>query len=48
MREQFFGALDEDLDTPSALRCLEVARLSQHPGARAFIAEAESILGLDF
>jgi L-cysteine:1D-myo-inositol 2-amino-2-deoxy-alpha-D-glucopyranoside ligase len=48
MREQFLGALDEDLDTPAALRCLEVARLSHHPDAPAFIAEAESILGLDF
>jgi L-cysteine:1D-myo-inositol 2-amino-2-deoxy-alpha-D-glucopyranoside ligase len=43
-RAAFFGALDRDLDTPSALRSLDVARSIS--GAEELVREAEAILGL--
>ena len=43
-RAAFFGALDRDLDTPSALLSLDAAR--SLPGAEELVRDAESILGL--
>jgi L-cysteine:1D-myo-inositol 2-amino-2-deoxy-alpha-D-glucopyranoside ligase len=43
-RAAFFGALDRDLDTPSALRSLDAAR--SLPGAEELVRDAEAILGL--
>jgi L-cysteine:1D-myo-inositol 2-amino-2-deoxy-alpha-D-glucopyranoside ligase len=43
-RAAFFGALDRDLDTPSALRSLDVAR--SLPGTEELLRDAEAILGL--
>jgi L-cysteine:1D-myo-inositol 2-amino-2-deoxy-alpha-D-glucopyranoside ligase len=43
-RAAFFGALERDLDTPSALRSLDAAR--SLPGAEELVRDAEAILGL--
>jgi L-cysteine:1D-myo-inositol 2-amino-2-deoxy-alpha-D-glucopyranoside ligase len=43
-RAAFFGALDRDLDTPAALRSIDVARTL--PGSEELLREAEAILGL--
>ncbi len=45
-RAAFFGALDEDMNTPAALAILDRAATSSDPGAREFVEEAEEILGL--
>jgi L-cysteine:1D-myo-inositol 2-amino-2-deoxy-alpha-D-glucopyranoside ligase len=47
-RERFLRALDEDLDTPGALRLLKLARLraEDDPSAAGWVEEGEDILGL--
>lgn len=45
-REAFLAALDDDLDTPSALAVLERAEASNDPGARSWIDEGRQVLGL--
>jgi L-cysteine:1D-myo-inositol 2-amino-2-deoxy-alpha-D-glucopyranoside ligase len=45
-REDFFTALDTDLDTPQALRVLDRAAASSDPGATGLIQEGREILGL--
>ena len=45
-RQAFFEALDEDLDTPGALRVLDRARQSSNLEARALAGEARDLLGL--
>jgi cysteinyl-tRNA synthetase len=45
-REAFFQALDEDLDTPRALRVLDRARQLSALEDRALVGEARDLLGL--
>jgi L-cysteine:1D-myo-inositol 2-amino-2-deoxy-alpha-D-glucopyranoside ligase len=46
-RERFFRALDEDLDTPTALAVLGRAAASGDPASRELMVEGQAILGLD-
>ena len=46
-RESFFRALDEDLDTPSALAILDRAAASPRVVDRGWIDEGRTVLGLD-
>ena len=46
-RDAFFRALDEDLDTPTALRELGRAARSTDPRAKALVDEGRALLGLD-
>jgi L-cysteine:1D-myo-inositol 2-amino-2-deoxy-alpha-D-glucopyranoside ligase len=45
-REEFFLALDDDLDTPRALEILDRAAASSDPGAAELLSEGRMILGL--
>jgi L-cysteine:1D-myo-inositol 2-amino-2-deoxy-alpha-D-glucopyranoside ligase len=45
-RKSFFDALDEDLDTPEAMRILDHAASSNDPAAKEFLQDGEEILGL--
>jgi L-cysteine:1D-myo-inositol 2-amino-2-deoxy-alpha-D-glucopyranoside ligase len=45
-REAFFLALDEDLNTPEAMRILDRAALSSEPAAKDLLAEGQDLLGL--
>jgi L-cysteine:1D-myo-inositol 2-amino-2-deoxy-alpha-D-glucopyranoside ligase len=47
LRRSFYAALDEDLDTPSALRLLDRAEGSSDPGVREVWEEGTALLGLD-
>jgi L-cysteine:1D-myo-inositol 2-amino-2-deoxy-alpha-D-glucopyranoside ligase len=47
MHRDFYAALDEDLDTPAALRVLDRAKSSADPAVKALVEEAAAILGLD-
>jgi L-cysteine:1D-myo-inositol 2-amino-2-deoxy-alpha-D-glucopyranoside ligase len=46
-RAAFFAALDEDLDTPRAMRILERATRSDDPNGKALAEEGTALLGLD-
>ena len=46
-RAAFYRALDEDLNTPDALRILDRAALSVDPTAKALFEEGSRLLGLD-
>ena len=46
-RAAFYTALDQDLDTPAALRVLDRAARSSEPEARALLEEGRRLLGLD-
>jgi L-cysteine:1D-myo-inositol 2-amino-2-deoxy-alpha-D-glucopyranoside ligase len=43
----FYGALDDDLNTPLALKVLDRASESRDPDARAALEEGKALLGLD-
>jgi L-cysteine:1D-myo-inositol 2-amino-2-deoxy-alpha-D-glucopyranoside ligase len=45
-RAAFFAALDDDLNTPTALQILDRAAASSELAARRFLDEAETLLGL--
>jgi L-cysteine:1D-myo-inositol 2-amino-2-deoxy-alpha-D-glucopyranoside ligase len=45
-REAFFAALDTDLDTPEALRVLDLAAASSEPAAKELLQDGREILGL--
>jgi L-cysteine:1D-myo-inositol 2-amino-2-deoxy-alpha-D-glucopyranoside ligase len=45
-REAFFTALDTDLDTPEALRVLDLAAASSDPAAKELLQDGREILGL--
>lgn len=45
-REEFFTALDTDLDAPAALRVLDRAAGSSEPAAKELLHEGRAILGL--
>jgi L-cysteine:1D-myo-inositol 2-amino-2-deoxy-alpha-D-glucopyranoside ligase len=47
LRPQFYRALDIDLDTPAAMRCLDRASASDRPEDHAFLEEGRHLLGLD-
>jgi cysteinyl-tRNA synthetase len=47
LRPQFYRALDTDLDTPAAMRCLDRAAASDRAEDRAFLEEGRHLLGLD-
>jgi L-cysteine:1D-myo-inositol 2-amino-2-deoxy-alpha-D-glucopyranoside ligase len=47
LRTEFYAALDNDLDTPAALRILDVAGGSADPADRALAEEGTGLLGLD-
>ena len=47
LREAFYAALDNDLDTPTALRILDAAEESDDPKDRALVEEGQQLLGLD-
>ena len=47
LRRSFYAALDEDLDTPSALRLLDRAEGSTDPSVREVWNEGTALLGLD-
>jgi L-cysteine:1D-myo-inositol 2-amino-2-deoxy-alpha-D-glucopyranoside ligase len=46
-RVAFFRALEEDLDTPEALRILDRAERSSDPGAQVLAQEGKALLGLN-
>jgi L-cysteine:1D-myo-inositol 2-amino-2-deoxy-alpha-D-glucopyranoside ligase len=46
LKERFFEALDRDLDTPEALRCLDLARGSDDREATELVEAGSAILGL--
>jgi L-cysteine:1D-myo-inositol 2-amino-2-deoxy-alpha-D-glucopyranoside ligase len=46
-RDGFFEALDNDLDTPTALSILDRARASTDADVRRFVEEGDRVLGLD-
>jgi L-cysteine:1D-myo-inositol 2-amino-2-deoxy-alpha-D-glucopyranoside ligase len=46
-RAAFYRALDDDLDTPDALRILDRAARSDDPLAKALFKEGSTLLGLD-
>jgi L-cysteine:1D-myo-inositol 2-amino-2-deoxy-alpha-D-glucopyranoside ligase len=46
-RTAFYAALEDDLDTPTAMHVLDMASLSNHHVAREFVEEATALLGLD-
>jgi len=46
-RESFFRALDEDLDTPSALAILDRAAASPRAAEREWVDQGRTVLGLD-
>ncbi len=45
-REAFLAALDDDLDTPTALAILERAEVAADPALRSWVEEGRTILGL--
>ena len=45
-REAFYAALDQDLDTPAALRVLDRAASSTDPEAAALVDEGRALFGL--
>jgi L-cysteine:1D-myo-inositol 2-amino-2-deoxy-alpha-D-glucopyranoside ligase len=45
-RQAFYDALDNDLDTPTAMRILDRAERSGEPGAEGLAEEARDLLGL--
>jgi L-cysteine:1D-myo-inositol 2-amino-2-deoxy-alpha-D-glucopyranoside ligase len=47
LRRGFYAALDNDLDTPAALRILDVAAASGDAADRALAEEGRTLLGLD-
>jgi L-cysteine:1D-myo-inositol 2-amino-2-deoxy-alpha-D-glucopyranoside ligase len=47
LRTAFFAALDNDLDTPAAMRVLDLAQDSAGPGHGELIEEGKALLGLD-
>jgi L-cysteine:1D-myo-inositol 2-amino-2-deoxy-alpha-D-glucopyranoside ligase len=46
--DDFFAALDDDLDTPTAVSVLDRMAASEDPGAPALIEQMRAVLGLDF
>jgi cysteinyl-tRNA synthetase len=46
-RAAFFRALDQDLDTPTALRILDRAGRSDDPAGKELAEEGKALLGLD-
>jgi L-cysteine:1D-myo-inositol 2-amino-2-deoxy-alpha-D-glucopyranoside ligase len=46
-RAAFFAAMDQDLDTPRAMRVLDKVAGSDDPQGKALAAEAAALLGLD-
>jgi L-cysteine:1D-myo-inositol 2-amino-2-deoxy-alpha-D-glucopyranoside ligase len=47
LRRAFYGALDDDLDTPVAVHVLDLAATSSDPEARTLLEQGTELLGLN-
>jgi L-cysteine:1D-myo-inositol 2-amino-2-deoxy-alpha-D-glucopyranoside ligase len=47
LRRAFYGALDDDLNTPMAVKIIDRASESRDPDAKGVVEEARALLGLD-